>query len=419
MQLIRTSLMSAISVAVKVIALLGLNKVLAVYVGPAGYAAIGQLQNVIQMITGVMTGAISNGVTSLTAELDDNLCEQKKVWATATIVVLAFSIVCSVLIFLFSKQITLLFFEDLEFHDAFICFSFTIVFFVSNVLLQSILNGRKEVTKFVTSNIIGSLVSVLFVSVLTIKLGLYGAMLGLVSFQSISFFSTVYICSRCEWFDAKVLFSDLNLDILKKLGTYFIMALSSAILAPAVQILIRNYLTSEINVLSAGYWEAVWRLSSAYLMVFTLTLSVYFLPVFSKLKDGMEIRKEIISASKILVPVVIITSSTVYFLREFIISLLFTDDFLPSIQLIAWQMVGDSLKITSWLISFLMIAKAMLKLFLISQLLFHSIFYFLTVFFVDSYGLVGVSYAHAANFLLYLLFSYVFVYKKLLSIQKN
>ena len=415
MNLIKTSLMSGISVVIKVITLLGLNKVLAIYVGPAGYAAIGQLQNVIQVITGVMTGTISNGVTSLTAERDNDLYAQKKVWATAGLAILVFSLITSLLIYLFRVKMSLFFFGDLEFQDAFLYFSFTLIFFVSNVFLQSILNGRKEVTKYVTSNIIGSLASVVVVSILTINLGLYGAMLGLVTYQSVTFFSTLYICSRCEWFTLRGAFAGLDKDILKNLGKYFVMALSSAILAPLVQIVIRGHLTAEINVVAAGHWEAVWRLSSAYLMVFTMTLSVYYLPVLSKLTIGKEIRKEIISGSKIIIPIVVISSSTVYYLREFVICFLFSDEFLPSIELIKWQMVGDTLKVASWLISFLMLAKAMVKVFLVSQFLSHFMFYFLTVFFVDSYGLVGVSYAHAANFLLYFLFVYVFVYRKIVS----
>ena len=51
MTLIKTSLLNAIAVVIKMLTTLGINKILAVYVGPTGYAALGQFQNAVQMIT--------------------------------------------------------------------------------------------------------------------------------------------------------------------------------------------------------------------------------------------------------------------------------------------------------------------------------------------------------------------------------
>ena len=59
MTLVRTSLLNAIAVAIKMLTLLGINKILAVYVGPAGYAALGQFQNAVQMISTFASGAIN------------------------------------------------------------------------------------------------------------------------------------------------------------------------------------------------------------------------------------------------------------------------------------------------------------------------------------------------------------------------
>ncbi len=57
MTLIKTSLLNAIAVVIKMLTLLGINKILAVYVGPTGYAALGQFQNAVQMITTFGSGA--------------------------------------------------------------------------------------------------------------------------------------------------------------------------------------------------------------------------------------------------------------------------------------------------------------------------------------------------------------------------
>ena len=59
MTLIKTSLLNGIAVLVKLLTLLGLNKILAIYVGPAGYAVLGQFQNAVQMITTLTSSSIS------------------------------------------------------------------------------------------------------------------------------------------------------------------------------------------------------------------------------------------------------------------------------------------------------------------------------------------------------------------------
>ncbi|MGE4416327.1 MAG: O-antigen translocase, partial [Marinobacterium sp.] len=80
MTLIKTSLLNGIAVVIKMLTLLGLNKILAIYVGPAGYAALGQFQNAVQMITTLASGAINTGVTKYTAEYHEDEAKQHAVW---------------------------------------------------------------------------------------------------------------------------------------------------------------------------------------------------------------------------------------------------------------------------------------------------------------------------------------------------
>ena len=47
MTLVKTSLLNSIAVAVRVASAMVLNKILSVYVGPMGYAIIGQFQNAV------------------------------------------------------------------------------------------------------------------------------------------------------------------------------------------------------------------------------------------------------------------------------------------------------------------------------------------------------------------------------------
>jgi PST family polysaccharide transporter len=413
MTLIKTSLLNGIAVAIKMLTLLGLNKILAIYVGPSGYAALGQFQNAVQMITTFASGAINTGVTKYTAEYYDDEERQHAVWRTAGTIALIGSLSTAVLVIIFSQNLAGWFLKDDTMGSVFIWFAATLVLFVFNTLLLAILNGKKEIQRYVIANIAGSLFALAVTSVMAWQLGLYGALVALAVYQSLTFFVTLQLTYKAPWFKLRYLVGSIDKQSAKNLGKFTAMALTSAACVPVSHILIRNYLGETLGWDAAGYWEAMWRLSSAYLMLVTTTLSVYYLPKLSELKDSNAIKREIIQGYKIILPVAAVCGLVIYLLRNFIIHVLFTKDFAPMEVLFAWQMIGDTLKIGSWILAYLMLGKAMVKLFIASEVIFSVMFYGLTVFFVKNMGLEGVALAHGINYLIYWVLMAVFILKVL------
>src|SRR5690554_1598465 len=187
------------------------------------------------------------------------------------------------------------------------------------------------------------------------------------------------------------------------------MAFTSAACVPVSHILIRTHLAYTLGVDAAGYWEAMWRLSGAYLMLVTTTLSLYYLPRLSELKEPSEIRKEILQGYKIILPVAAACGVIIYLLRDFIIGVLFTEDFIPMRELFAWQMIGDTLKIGSWLLGYVLIAKAAFKFVMITELFFSIIFYFSVVLFTNFFGVEGSAIAHTFTYLLHFMAMYSYL----------
>lgn len=109
--------------------MLGLNKILAIYVGPAGYAAIGNFQNAIQMITTFGSGAINTGVVKYTAEYHDNEEKQRQVWRTAGTISVLGSVITGIGVAIFSKQIAHWFLQDESYSSVFVWFSVTLIFY--------------------------------------------------------------------------------------------------------------------------------------------------------------------------------------------------------------------------------------------------------------------------------------------------
>lgn len=402
MTLIKTSLLNAIAVGIRMITLLAINKVLAIYVGPTGYAALGQFQNAVQMITALASGAINTGVTKYTAEYQDDEATQRKVWQTAGTIALIGSFVLGVLVFIFRERLALVFLGDASFSSVFVWLAATLVLFVFNTLLLAILNGKKDIARYVLANIAGSALALCITVLMVMNWGLFGALIALAVYQSLSFFATIFLCLKTPWFRWRELIGRVDVKIAKSLCKYTAMALTTAATVPLSHILIRNHLGQTLGWESAGYWEAMWRMSGAYLMLVSTTLSVYYLPRLSELKTGSEIRKEILSGYRVILPVAVACSVLVYLLRDFIIVTLFSAAFKPMEDLFFWQLIGDTLKIASWLFAFVMVSKAMTTLFIVSEVIFSFSFFFFTVLITDKVGFQGVAIAYALNYYIYL-----------------
>lgn len=413
MNLLRTSVLNGVAVLIKTITMFVLNKILAVYLGPTGYAAIGQFQNFIQMVTTFAGSAINTAVVKYTAEYHEDESKQRAIWKTAGSIVFLFSLIFAFLILIFQGQLSLYIFHSLKYQTVFIWFAVFLIFFNFNTLFLAILNGKKEILKLVLANIAGSLFALIITSMLAIKLHLYGALVALSIYQSIAFIVTLFLCYRANWFKFSSLLGKIDLEITKKFSSFILMALVSAICVPLSQMLIRAYLTQEFSLAYAGYWEAMIRLSTVYLMLVTTTLGVYYLPRLSELNKIDEIKKEVYLGYKFLFPLTVVGGIIVFVLRDWIINLLFTPSFAPMQDLFFWQMMGDALKIGSWILAYLMLSKAMTKLYISTEIIFTLSLIALTYVCTQFFGFKGVSIAHLINYGMYWIVISLFIFKQL------
>jgi PST family polysaccharide transporter len=187
---------------------------------------------------------------------------------------------------------------------------------------------------------------------------------------------------------------------------------------PVSQILVRNFIISELGISSAGIWQGMMRLSDAYLTFINMALVTYYLPKLSSISDRYLLRKEIFKGYKLIVPVTAVICLTVFLMRTFIIKLLFTSEFLPMEHLFKWQILGDFFKISSYVLAFLMVAKAKTKFYIISEILFAMSYVLLSIFCTKLIGLEGSALAFCINYFGYLCLM-IFYFRKLVFFGKE
>ncbi len=405
MNLIKTSLLSLVATFFKMLSGLVINKAISVYIGPAGLAIIGQFQNFSQVVLIAAQGAINNGVVKYTAEYGKESPKIPYLFSTALRISLVASVSVGLLLVLFSSFFSSKILDSVDYNFIFIIFGFTIILFVLNGLLLSIINGLKEIRSYIKINIIQSLYSLIFTSLLIYLFSLKGALIALATNQSIIFFITLVMIRKHDVIKWENFTSNFDKQISKKLFTFSAMAITSAIMVPTSQFIIRDYIATTEGLDQAGYWQGVWYVSTMYLMVITTALSTYYLPRLSEITDKKELKNEILQGYKILLPIIIIGGLLIYLLRDVIIFILFSKDFSPMKPLFTWQIIGDVFKISSWILAYIMLAKSMVKLFIVSEIIFFLSLTIISCIFVNNYGTVGATYAYSLSYLFYLFFS--------------
>jgi PST family polysaccharide transporter len=410
--LVKTTFLSIIASGTKVISALALNKILALYVGPAGYAMVGQLQNIITSVTALASAGVNTGIVKYTAEYTNDSEKRIRLWQTAGTIGFCGTVLVSTLLVIFSNKLSLIFFSSLIYGYIIRLTAICLFLYVLNTLLISILNGLGNIKEFTMVNIFNSIASLLLTAGFAYYWGLNGALISLAIGQSVVVFFTIILIRKKEWVQLSYLWGKVDNNIIKKLVLFTIATLVTSLLGPLVQSAIRGLIMSYHNMSVAGYWDAMTRISNTYLMVITFPLNVYFVPKISASVKDMEVRNIVWGTFKVLFPLTIFCCVAIFLCRDLIIKLLFTNDFLPMRSLFGWQLAGDIVRVCCWICSYYFIAKAQIKIFIAAEI-FINVVYLTEVFLLKNLDVIFVPISYFwANISYLILMVLIYFYKR-------
>lgn len=413
-ELIQSSFYSAIATAIRIATAFLMSKIIAIYLGPSGLGLIGQLTNFVTIMLVISGGSISNGIIKYIAEYQSTAPDKiKEVMSTGLRIVVFSGLFSAIFLLTFSEFLAKWLLVDEDYYLIFVIFGCTIILYGLNAFLLAILNGLKN---YKTYNLINGIVSLLglIISFLFIRLWeVKGALIATVTSQSVVFVFTIFLLRKQPWL--KWTNFDLNIkrEYLVKLSKFMLMTLVATACLPVGQMYIRTKVITTLSLADAGILESVNRISNVYLLFITTSLTTYFLPKLSELTDKTALRQEIYKSYKIIVPMVVACSGCIYLFRHIIIALLFTGDFKAAEDLLAFQLIGDVFKIASWLLTIQMVAKAMVRQYIMTEILSCGSLVALSMFFLGKFGLIGITAAYALNYVLYFILM-VMLFRKML-----
>ncbi|MBC7950080.1 MAG: O-antigen translocase [Chitinophagaceae bacterium] len=411
--LVKVSSLNAIATLVRMMTGVISAKVVAIELKPEGMALLGQLSSFSLLLLSISTGGIKNGITKYVAQYGDSVKKYSLFLSTGFWITFSLSVFCGLVLIFGAGYFSTTILKDPQYKAVFYIFGVTIILYALNELLIAIINGFREFKKYVIINIAGSVVGLIFTVILSYQFGVYGALIALVTYQSIVFIVTLALISKTAKFTWKMFFGKFSKTAARGLANYSKMAIVSLIALPLAQMLVRDFIIDSEGKHNAGLWESMNRISNIYLTVITTSLSVYYLPKLAGLKNNQEIRTEVMSVYKLLIPFLIVVSLILFLFRYYIINILFTEEFQEMQQFFAYQLLGDLLKMSTWVLGYLLVAKAMTRTYITVELISCSLFVVLSILFVNAYGTIGATIGYAAAFLCQLLIM-IAIFRKLL-----
>lgn len=406
-KLLKVTAMTGLLTLVKMVMGFVIAKVVAVYTGPSGMAVLGQVQSLVNGFNGVINSPVNNGVIRYTSENKEYGFEACSPWWKASfqwVIIFCFLLIPVGVVF--SASISEWIFGDTEYkwiiNTIVICLPFTAI----GTLITSVINGQQLYRRYVVLGMISAILSGLLMIVMIIYANLEGALFAAAVQSAIIGIILLLLSLKQPWMRLKYWWGKTANKERKDIGGYILMAVATALTLPISLILIRNILVNNVGWIATGQWQAVWKISEVYLGVITMALGVYFLPRLSTINSPTEIKREINSTAVVIIPIVTLLAVLVYFTRDIAISILFTKEFSPARDLFLVQLLGDVVKIASWLYAYPMLSRKATKWFVGTEVIFSSTWVLFTLIFVSKIGVHGANYAYLFNYILYFLFVY-------------
>jgi len=401
MSLARASVWTAASTLIKIAAGLLVVKMLAVSYGPSG---VGQAGNFRQLITvlGVLAGAgIFNGVTRLVAQHQQQPAELRAVTGTASAMVLGFSLLLAVGFLLFAASISQALFDDVKYQQVIRIVAFLQLGIAWANLALAIVKGFRDAAGNALALIVGSLIGVAAWFVCYWLGGYSGALVGLAMVPALVMIPAMAVLARRDHLPMRYLLPVWQPQYARQLGKFTLMALMTAVTLPVAWVMMRNLLQQHAGWEQVGLWQGVSSISDAYLQFITASFSVWLLPTLARLENKADISREIVRALRFVLPAVMVASFCVWLLRDFAIWLLFSSQFTGMRDLFVWQLIGDVLKVGCYVFGYLVIAKASLRFYILTEV---SQFILLTGFsrwLIPLHGAAGAAQAYMATYIAY------------------
>jgi len=374
------------------------NKLYAVMLGPAGYTALANISNAFNLAHAASQAGMSNGVAANVARNADNSQQRNFVYTGITLSLWA----ASGLAFIFLGVQLSGILPALS-PVLFAVLLGTLILASPLGTLTGYFNGNEDNFPIYWAQLAGAILLLLIVWICYL-LGRADLMLASVGAAVLGAAFTLLLFGYRRGLFSAVKEFRLSSVYSRPLLGYLLIGAVSGIVAQLMQIAVRMMMAHKFGDDVAGYWQASWRLSEAYLAVLAQTIAMVLLPRYSRAQTQQSLKHAVSEGVVWFAGGALLLCSFVFYFADSLVLLLFSDKFIDAVEFIRVQVIGDFLKIISWVLAYVMLAKGNVKMFVITEVIAGTLFVAFTALAIDiSPDILNANYAYIAMYAIYTL----------------
>jgi len=343
------------------------GKIIAIYIGSEGMGQLALFTSILEIVNLLCTLGFGYSATRLVSKAHEqnSYYEIRKILSIVSKILLFSSTVGVILLILFSKNISHIFFGDETFFMSIIFISGTVFFTVflnrNNLFLQS-LNEFKNLAK---SNLFGAFFGLLGSFIFYYYYGINGIVPSIIFTSIFIFFSSTFYFKKLKLEPIKITLNNAITEggPMIKLGLVMVLAsIVGAIVKNSINIFIINF----GSISDLGFYNAGHTIALSYVgMIFTAMSYEYF-PRLSRIsEDNKKVRKAVNQQSEIIFLTLLPILVVLICFTELIINVFLTREFYVIIKFIRILSFSILINSAAFTISYIPIAKGDKKVFFI------------------------------------------------------
>jgi enterobacterial common antigen flippase len=391
-----------LSTAVRLATGLFLFKYLAWQFGPATFGLLTQVIGIAAIFYLFAGGGITNGVIRNISATSSETERGRWLSAGTTITILS-SITLAAVAFALALFGERALFGEPGYKLVFVGIAATQVLVGFGNLALAYFSGIGDNRTFATVQIIANVLSLALLVLFTQSIGLRGAIFGLIVGPATTGVVALWLFFR-QTSSHDLLHMVWDRPLLKNLLSYAAVMASSVAAVPLAQLLIRIDLSDRLGWEAVGYWQAAAKISDANMQFIGVIIINYLLPQLSSRQDATSALRMLFRMGALLLGVLVVICALIYAARDYLILIIYSEEFLTASSLILPQLAGDILKAATLLVYYYFMSRGRVFIVFVSELALGIAIYLLYLIMVPSYGATAPIYAYTASYAVAFLF---------------
>ncbi len=376
------------------------QQLLARMLGNTGYALVGDIRNLIPMLTSTSTLGVFNGAVKYVSELKDNKPELVKMFSTTSLFYVVGSVVSALVLFFASDILSQKVFGSSDYTGVLKFLALMVPFIGANRICNSVINGLSDYKNYAKVELVSYIIGILILLYGLYNYDLKGVLVAIALTPLVQFIVVLSFFGQTLNQIIQPRKLRFNLSYKTQLLAFTLMSFVSTFLINYIEIDLRAQIENNIGKGDAGNWTAVTFISKNYMVFASGLFTLYVLPRFANIKTASDFKTEVLYIYRSILPIFGMGMLLVYFLRNLIIQFIFPD-FNGMEPLFKWQLLGDFIRLCSLVLAHQFLAKKLVKSYIITELISLFLFYMFSVLLMERFDTEGIVMAHFARYIVY------------------